>query len=195
MFCQDCFCLLSTTKSEDNSTSNSTTSAIKGDDLVNCLFNSHDINNGVCDDFANIEECLFDGGKDSLKIIFAMWHELFQMIVVWKHLNTSKSSALIVSAKKEQIERPQRMPAALVFSEHKVVNKKVISRAKSLFSGDGFCHDELNNDLCDYDGGDCCLNVTMINVCDDCTCKNNVSKVHHSFTNSLNLMCETCSGN
>ena len=35
--------------------------------------------------------------------------------------------------------------------------------------GDGFCHDETNNADCNYDGGDCCVNITT-DHCSDCTC-------------------------
>ncbi len=36
---------------------------------------------------------------------------------------------------------------------------------------DGHCHDELNNQECRYDGGDCCLDTVLTNVCDQCLCK------------------------
>lgn len=36
---------------------------------------------------------------------------------------------------------------------------------------DGFCHDELNNENCDYDGGDCCLPTVYTDVCQECKCK------------------------
>ena len=36
--------------------------------------------------------------------------------------------------------------------------------------GDGFCNDETNSDICNYDGGDCCLNMNNTNNCSDCTC-------------------------
>ena len=35
---------------------------------------------------------------------------------------------------------------------------------------DGFCHDELNNAECNYDGGDCCSTVVYTNVCTECKC-------------------------
>ena len=36
--------------------------------------------------------------------------------------------------------------------------------------GDGFCEDEINVETCDFDGGDCCLNVIITNYCDKCVC-------------------------
>ena len=36
--------------------------------------------------------------------------------------------------------------------------------------GDGYCHDELNNLDCDYDGGDCCLSSLNTEHCSDCAC-------------------------
>ena len=38
---------------------------------------------------------------------------------------------------------------------------------------DGFCHDETNNENCNYDGGDCCgYNITT-DYCSDCKCYDN----------------------
>ena len=36
--------------------------------------------------------------------------------------------------------------------------------------GDGYCHDELNNEDCSYDGGDCCGTNVNTNYCTECTC-------------------------
>ena len=36
--------------------------------------------------------------------------------------------------------------------------------------GNGFCNDETNTEICNYDGGDCCLNVVNKTQCSDCTC-------------------------
>ena len=35
--------------------------------------------------------------------------------------------------------------------------------------GDGFCNDETNNENCNYDGGDCCVNVNT-DHCSECKC-------------------------
>ena len=35
--------------------------------------------------------------------------------------------------------------------------------------GDGYCQDETNNAECNYDGGDCCVNVKT-NFCSECAC-------------------------
>jgi hypothetical protein len=36
--------------------------------------------------------------------------------------------------------------------------------------GDGFCHEKTNNELCQYDGGDCCLSKLQFEHCDICIC-------------------------
>ena len=36
--------------------------------------------------------------------------------------------------------------------------------------GDGVCNDESNTPVCNYDGGDCCLNVINIDHCSECIC-------------------------
>ena len=33
----------------------------------------------------------------------------------------------------------------------------------------GFCNDETNNAACNYDGGDCCININD-SFCSECTC-------------------------
>ena len=35
--------------------------------------------------------------------------------------------------------------------------------------GDSYCNDESNNANCNYDGGDCCVNINT-DYCSDCTC-------------------------
>ena len=35
--------------------------------------------------------------------------------------------------------------------------------------GDGICNDESNNPECNYDGGDCCVNVNT-DSCSECNC-------------------------
>merc|ERR1719367_875338 len=38
--------------------------------------------------------------------------------------------------------------------------------------GDGFCDDEANNQSCNFDGGDCCLNTEASKeYCSKCVCK------------------------
>ena len=38
--------------------------------------------------------------------------------------------------------------------------------------GDGFCHDVLNIEECNYDKGDCCGSVVHTNACKECKCLN-----------------------
>ena len=35
---------------------------------------------------------------------------------------------------------------------------------------DGYCDDELNNYVCNFDGGDCCRNTSSFQYCSDCSC-------------------------
>ena len=43
--------------------------------------------------------------------------------------------------------------------------------------GDGFCQDYINNELCIFDGGDCCRNYVEKTHCSQCTC-HETSRVH-----------------
>ena len=36
--------------------------------------------------------------------------------------------------------------------------------------GDGYCHDEANNNDCNYDGGDCCGTCVNKDHCSECAC-------------------------
>ena len=36
--------------------------------------------------------------------------------------------------------------------------------------GDGWCDDETNNEDCDFDGGDCCLDEIFADYCIECLC-------------------------
>ena len=36
--------------------------------------------------------------------------------------------------------------------------------------GDGYCDDVTNNEVCSFDGGDCCLENVIIDYCTECLC-------------------------
>ena len=38
--------------------------------------------------------------------------------------------------------------------------------------GDGYCNDVTNNQQCNFDGGDCCVNVNT-DYCSNCSCSGN----------------------
>ncbi len=44
-------------------------------------------------------------------------------------------------------------------------------RSHEVMIGDGLCDEVTNNELCLYDGGDCCLERKSTPLCVDCTCK------------------------
>ncbi len=39
--------------------------------------------------------------------------------------------------------------------------------------GDGLCDDNVNIEMCQFDGGDCCLDKKLTPLCKNCTCKMN----------------------
>ena len=57
----------------------------------------------------------------------------------------------------------QTMCKTLIFS-----NKGCM---KPLWIGDGICDDQTNNEDCNYDGGDCCIENPNVDYCNDCECK------------------------
>ena len=38
------------------------------------------------------------------------------------------------------------------------------------YHGDNYCDDYLNNEACDWDGGDCCGDNVNTALCNDCEC-------------------------
>ena len=38
------------------------------------------------------------------------------------------------------------------------------------YIGDGYCDDENNNEMCEFDQGDCCLEEVKTDFCTDCIC-------------------------
>lgn len=42
--------------------------------------------------------------------------------------------------------------------------------------GDGKCDDLINMDLCEYDGGDCCMAIVDALYCDVCKCHSDLKK-------------------
>ena len=48
--------------------------------------------------------------------------------------------------------------------------------------GDGYCDDSNNNADCDFDGGDCCLNLIINQFCSECWCYAN----HTSYVSGKN---------
>ena len=43
--------------------------------------------------------------------------------------------------------------------------------------GDGYCDDQTNINECNYDGGDCCLNVVNMDFCSLCLCYENATSI------------------
>ena len=64
--------------------------------------------------------------------------------------------------------------------------------------GDGYCDDSNNNADCDFDGGDCCLNLIINQFCSECRCygseiyqglksrKQNKTNKHTSYVSGKN---------
>ena len=52
---------------------------------------------------------------------------------------------------------------------HITVTEECNEDLKSLV-GDKICHDEANNELCQFDGGDCCLGPVDCTACKRCVC-------------------------
>ena len=47
--------------------------------------------------------------------------------------------------------------------------------------GDGICNDEVNNEDCNYDGGDCCGACVNRQNCSECICLGNTTGVSNAL--------------
>ena len=51
------------------------------------------------------------------------------------------------------------------------------------WKGDGWCDDEINVKVCNFDDGDCCGNNVKKTYCTDCKCKGSKSRLKSSTIN------------
>ena len=104
---------------------------------------------GFCDDETNNQLCNFDGGDCcGLHVIFDFCNEC-----ICKDTSTVTVTEMIIT-----IEQTSSCPM-------------------SNYVADGFCDDDTNNQLCNFDGGDCCGPYVIFDFCIECICKEDVSTV------------------
>lgn len=144
MFCEQCFCLEGKFSSK-----------------AYCAY-SIAVGNKVCDDFANIEECQYDGGK--LALLFTTVQD---KLISGDCCGKDSDYSFCNDCKCKTLD----VGESLVAMKEYVESRCPVNYLKSI--GDLFCHDELNNEDCNFDGGDCCLTNKAINVCNDCECLQN----------------------
>ena len=51
-----------------------------------------------------------------------------------------------------------------------ITTANAICHHNTIWVGDKYCDDNLNTRSCNYDGGDCCLQETMLDFCTTCFC-------------------------
>lgn len=61
----------------------------------------------------------------------------------------------------------------------------------SLWVNDGFCDDLTNNENCQFDGGDCCLDIIQAEYCDECICNETGLKHEEASSNFDAISCYT----
>ena len=49
--------------------------------------------------------------------------------------------------------------------------------------GDGYCDDDINTEICNFDGGDCCGSCVDTEFCIECACLGNITS--NEFSNPL----------
>ena len=57
-----------------------------------------------------------------------------------------------------------------VFSKLVLLSLQAMCTGPIDYIGDNFCDDVTNNEECQWDGGDCCLDTVLTDYCDDCAC-------------------------
>ena len=95
---------------------------------------------GYCDDATNIPICEYDGGDCCLPNV--------QTDYCVECLCLETDTAIIASTLSATI--------STCLAKHLI--------------GDGYCDDDTNNMICNYDGGDCCFSVVNTAYCEKCQC-------------------------
>ena len=62
----------------------------------------------------------------------------------------------------------------IVLPDQETIQKTCASGVVFGMAGDGYCHDETNNEECKYDGGDCCGYCVNKYKCSDCKCRGGI---------------------
>ena len=105
---------------------------------------------GVCDDEFNHEHCDYDDGDCCLEHVIATnCNECFCYATQSKHI-------LVYNENFTALDQEQAIGY-------------VCSGA-----GNGFCEEEGNHQLCDFDGGDCCLVHVDTTHCFECICREQI---------------------
>ena len=100
-----------------------------------------------CDDGGNIDECNFDNGDCCLPIINSLYCiECFCHQDGTQHDFMSQTSTV------------------------KINTFNTCSSHKLAYIGDGYCDDTTNVPICNFDGGDCCLDPIQDDFCLFCQC-------------------------
>ena len=106
--------------------------------------NQNIVGDGICDDSANNEACAYDGG------------------------DCCSPPDLIKSLCIECVcHDGNKSPS---WTDSVTTTETITSCFAEVIIGDGICDDTLNNDLCFFDGGDCCLQNAITIYCTICFC-------------------------
>lgn len=130
-----------------------------------CPFSSAWINDGYCDDQTNIADCLYDGGDCCLERIT----DRFCDVCICHETGV-----------RHQATTP--LPTASSYWWSTTQGGCLDHRLPMV--GDGYCDDVTNDFLCDYDGGDCCVDEPNHEFCLICACKEGIVP-EMCFTNYL----------
>lgn len=98
------------------------------------------LGDGYCDDEANVEECAYDGGDCCDAEANVDYCDICQCYN--DEIGTTEQST---SETTEGCPQPS-------------------------WVGDLYCDDATNIAICDYDGGDCCLEEVQVDYCNECLC-------------------------
>ena len=110
------------------------------------------INDGYCDDVTNTEECLYDGGDCCLEEISNQF-----CTTCFCHQDGSYHDSVQTT----------------IYSTTSTTTNLVCSSHLETYIGDGFCDDNTNSFICQFDGGDCCLDELKTEFCIMCNCISN----------------------
>jgi hypothetical protein len=124
-----------------------------------CQWNISWINNGLCEDVTNIEECQFDGGDCCL---------VDQTITGFCTICLCHETGLYYTAAPGSIF--YYFVVQYCFAGLFNVVIPLGCQFPISWIDDGVCDDETNTESCQFDGGDCCLDNGAMTSCTICIC-------------------------
>ena len=142
--------------------------------MIECTQNLNWKGDGVCDDDLNNQACGFDGGDCCLENVNLSF---CTDCLCLENEQTTPATTSTTTAFTTNNYPGEYYLYCLSFYPH-MYKTSIVSNNQTLdcptehqsWIGDGYCDDVTNTEVCNYDGGDCCLENVVVDYCIECLC-------------------------